>query len=149
MINNITICGIFLMLLSGQGEPGCASRQGIEGRIVFESGNRMPGPGVVHEPAKGVKRELLVYPLLSAAELKSEGNGFYGEPAESPVETVTSREDGNFRVQLPPGKYSLLVREKAKFYANRLDGEGNVFPVEVKPGEILQVEFKINYEATY
>src|SRR3546814_4243478 len=74
MINNITICGIFLMLLSGQGEPGCASRQGIEGRIVFESGNRMPGPGVVHEPAKGVKRELLVYPLLSAAELKSEGN---------------------------------------------------------------------------
>ena len=143
-----TLCGFFLLLIAGQAQPGC-ERQGIEGMIVFESGNQMPGPGVQREPAKGVKRELLIYPLLTASELEGEGNGFYAEPAEPPLKTVSSGEDGRFRVYLPAGEYSLLVREKDKLYANLQDGEGHVFPVEVAPGEMLEVEFKINYAAHY
>ncbi|QEC52253.1 hypothetical protein EDD80_106116 [Anseongella ginsenosidimutans] len=144
-----TLCGFFLLLLTGQTTPGCQSQQGIEGKIVFESGNQMPGPGVQREPAKGVKRELLIYPLLKATELEAEGNGFYSEPAQPPVKTVTSNDDGSFRVQLPPGNYSLLVREKEKLYANLSDGAGHIHPVEVKPNEMLQIEFKITYAAHY
>lgn len=144
-----TLTAVLLVLLAGQAQPGCQGRQGIRGRIVFESGNQMPGPGVERQPAEGVKRELLIYPLLKADALEGKQNGFYIEPAESPLETVTSDHEGNFQVALPPGEYSLLVREEGKLYANLFDGEGHIFPVEVKSGEMTEVEFKINYAAVY
>ena len=143
------ILGILLISLGGTAPSGCERNQGIQGRILFESGNQMPGPGVVREPAKGVQRELRVYPVLHGNQLQGEGNGFYDEPAHPPVKTVTSDTAGYFRVQLPPGEYSLLVQENDRLYANRFDGEGRIFPVKVEAGKMTEVEFKINYAAAY
>lgn len=141
--------GFFLFSLAGQVQSGCERNQGIEGRIVFESGNQMPGPGVDREPAKGVRRELVIYPLLKRTDLEETQPGFYKVPDREPVKIVTSDTSGHFRAHLPPGDYSLLVREKEQLYANRSDGQGHVFPVAVQAGEMTAVEFKITYEAAY
>ncbi|HYH57562.1 MAG TPA: hypothetical protein VD772_13175 [Anseongella sp.] len=117
--------------------------------MLFESGNQMPSPGLQRAPGKGVKRQLLVYDLIRQDELEGEGNGFYREPPDPPLKTASSNADGSFRIQLDPGKYTLFVREKGKLYANRSDGDGNIFPVEVKRGEISVVEFRISYDAYY
>ena len=65
------------------------------------------------------------------------------------VTAVRSDQNGYFEVELPQGRYSLFVREGGYYYANLIDGEGYVFPVEVKEGEAAGIQFDITYMATY
>jgi hypothetical protein len=66
-----------------------------------------------------------------------------------PVAIVQSDGEGYFEVALPPGKYSMFVKEYGYLYANLFDGEGYIFPVEVTGGELTHVQFNITYMATY
>ena len=58
------------------------------------------------------------------------------------ISTLTDK-NGDFCVELPEGKYSIMVREEGKgLWANIFDGEENIFPFEVKkeknPFQVLE-----------
>lgn len=126
-----------------------ALRQGIQGRVVVLTGNHMPGPGKKRPPAAaGAIREIAVYPLTHLSQVKITGP-FYAGIQTKQVAKVVSGPDGTFRVLLKPGTYSLFSQEPGGLFANRLDGTGYIFPVEVKAGQLTPVEFVIDYNASY
>jgi hypothetical protein len=124
--------------------------QGIEGLVLWRSGNLMPSPDLPTDSAKGkpIVREILVYKLTSTSEVKQDGI-FYSSPRTIKVARTRSDSMGKFCVKLPPGKYTLFVVEEKGLFANRLDGHNNINPVEVKSGKMTHVELIVDYKAAY
>ncbi len=139
----LTLLFIFTILLSAE-----AQKQGIKGKVFWRSGNQMPGPGKVKLPDQGIVREIVIYTLVRIPEAKQTGV-FFSDIKGEPVATVLSKADGSFKVKLPPGKYSVFVKESNGLFANLFDGDGNINPVTVKPKKCTWVTIAVDYEAAY
>ncbi|OJJ16859.1 hypothetical protein BKI52_32285 [marine bacterium AO1-C] len=134
--------------------------QGVYGRVFWVAGNQMPVIGVKpkkkdskgNQQTKPVKRQLLVYPLMSRNQLQASGRLFQ-VPNTKPFATTMADEDGCFQLKLPPGRYSIFTQEEDKgqkfVFANIFDGQGNVNPVEVKSMKLTELNIKINYKAVF
>ena len=127
-----------------------AANQGIEGKVVFTTGNRMPSPDVVAPKPKGIKTTLYIYQLTNINQVnRQENSSFYRAINTTLVDNVESDSDGSFKINLPPGKYSLFVKKDTLFYANWFDENNNIAPVEVVADKMTKVEFKVDYNAVY
>ncbi|WP_238395688.1 carboxypeptidase regulatory-like domain-containing protein [Pontibacter pudoricolor] len=125
-------------------------KQGIAGRILWESGNRMPSPDAPPtESKRGVQRTVYIYELTNANQVTTQNGVFHTNIQTKLVAEVATDANGNFSVALKPGKYSLFTKEEKGLYANLFDGEMNIFPVEVKDGQVSTIEFLVNYQASY
>ncbi|HAS43612.1 MAG TPA: hypothetical protein DCS93_24240 [Microscillaceae bacterium] len=135
--------------------------QGVYGRVFWVAGNQMPVIGVKppkekskadNQRTKPVKRQLLVYPVMSMSQLKPNGRLFQ-MPDTKPFATAMADEDGCFQLKLPPGKYSVFTLEEdqgqKRIFANIFDGQGHANPVEVKRMELTELNIKINYKAVF
>ncbi len=137
----------------GSRNTGNSVEQGIEGQIWWRQGNWMPGVAENGTPsARGmgepVRREIYVCPMVKLSALEGEAP-IYPELPVSPVAKVFSGTDGKFRLALPPGKYSLFVKEETGFFANMSDGAGFVQLAEVQDGKLTHVEIVVDYKAAY
>jgi hypothetical protein len=65
------------------------------------------------------------------------------------IKKVSSNRRGKFKVKLPPGEYSLFIKEKEGLFANRFDQNNRINAVEVKPGKFTRITILVDYEATY
>jgi hypothetical protein len=127
----------------------CTSiKQGIEGKLIWVEGNQMPGPDRKPAPAQGVVREVYIYPLLSMSDVKIEGV-FVSEVNQKPIIKIQSHQNGNFAVNLPPGEYSILIKEADGFFVNSFDSQNHLNPVLVKSRGVTRMEIIINYRASY
>ncbi|MFT5917075.1 MAG: hypothetical protein ACI81T_003589, partial [Bacteroidia bacterium] len=81
-------------------------------------------------------------------ELENDGTIFQGVE-ERMFRFVSSDKSGKFSVNLAAGKYSVFTKEKTGFFANSFDGEGNINLVEVKEGEMTELNIQINYAASF
>ena len=97
---------------------------------------------------RSIQRMVRVYPLTKFSDLKME-EGLFTAVAEKPITEVESDENGNYSIQLSPGRYSLFVVEENGLFANIFDGEGNVNPVTVKENEWTLLDVVVNYQAVY
>ncbi|GAA4468430.1 hypothetical protein GCM10023189_53770 [Nibrella saemangeumensis] len=125
--------------------------QGICGTVLFKSGNHMPGPDMPRAGANGrpVQREVLIYELTSLSQAEAEEDGFYSKVNRKLVKKAKSDKNGKFCVALPVGRYSLFVREEKGLYANLSDGQGNIFPIEVKKNRKTDTTVDITYAAVF
>ncbi len=123
-------------------------KQGIEGKVFWVEGNQMPGPDKVASPEMGVEREILVYEATRMADVKMEGM-FFTEISTKMVAQLASRPDGSFKMRLPPGQYSVFVREPNGLYANLFDSNNLINPVIVKPKAFTWLTIAIDYKAAY
>ncbi|MBE7173402.1 MAG: carboxypeptidase regulatory-like domain-containing protein [Williamsia sp.] len=131
-------------------KPLPAAKQGIEGYLYKVSGNMMPGPGVNRPAPRGTKAILYIFELTNTSQVtRKDPSPFYSAIKTKLVKQVSSNSKGRFSVQLPPGRYSLFVKKGALYYANQYDDKNNIFPVEVLPGKMTKVEFRIDYNAVY
>ncbi|WP_242926446.1 carboxypeptidase regulatory-like domain-containing protein [Pontibacter vulgaris] len=127
-----------------------AIKQGITGRILWKSGNRMPSPDAPPtESKRGIERTVYIYQLTNASQVTTQDGVFHTNIQTNLVSQVVTDANGFFSVALEPGKYSLFTKEEKGLYANLFDGEMNIFPVEVKEGQVTTIEFLINYQASY
>ena len=125
-------------------------KQGITGRILWEAGNQMPSPDAPPtESKRGVERTVYIYELTNANQVTTQDGVFHTNIQTNLVSQVVTDANGNFSVALEPGKYSLFTKEEKGLYANLFDGGMNIFPVEVKEGQVSTIEFLINYQASY
>ncbi|WP_152425094.1 carboxypeptidase-like regulatory domain-containing protein [Nafulsella turpanensis] len=128
--------------------------QGLAGQVRWLEGNFMPtiseNPEEEQNKKQGkpVQRVLHIYELTTMDEATSEGT-FFHDIESKLVQTVETNKKGEFVVGLPPGRYSVFVKEEQGLFANSFDGEGNINPVTVKEGEITRIEIDINYAAAY
>lgn len=122
--------------------------EGIRGRVEIWEGDFMP-------PSTGkiyyAKKTILIFHKthLKDATPESGSSTFYTALSTPLVDSVISDKAGYFSKRLPPGEYSLFVREKGIFYANMMDGEGFILPVKVEKGKVSEVNIRIDYKATY
>jgi hypothetical protein len=127
-----------------------AIKQGITGRILWQAGNQMPSPDAPPtEGKRGVERTVYIYELTNANQVTTQNGVFHTNIQTKLVAETTSDANGFFSVALKPGRYSLFTKEEKGLYANMFDGEMNIFPVEVKEGQVTTIEFLINYQASY
>jgi hypothetical protein len=123
-------------------------KEGIAGRVLWREGNWMPAPDAPERNASGIAREIYVYELTTDAQTEKE-EPFYTAIHSRLIAKTRSDANGCFEVALPPGRYSLFVKEADGWFANRFDGEGHIQPVEVKAGEVSKLELVVDYKAAY
>lgn len=142
--------GLFLFLASlvVYPLPGLCQRQGIRGEVFWLSGNQMPGPGRSVSPGLGIKREIYIYEVATR-EMADMQEVFFSNVRSRHVATVMSDSDGKFKVKLPPGRYSLFVKEPQGLFANLFNTTGEINPVVVEPRKFTWVSITVDYEAAY
>lgn len=125
------------------------AQQGIKGKVEWVSGNQMPGPGKKETKAQPIVREIYIYEATTTQQAASQGATFFSDVSTKLIKTIKSKKDGNFCVKLPPGEYSVLVKEDHGLFANQFDGKGRIQCIEVKKGEFARLVIQVNYEAVY
>lgn len=164
------VTGIFLFLLTALNSNGQISlsralpypsdryyqkpqkapiKQGVAGRVIFESGNRMPGPDMPLPEPKGVKRIVAFFPKLTVAQVTQlDEHGFF-DMKRQPLYWVVSDSNGYFKANLPAGDYTVVVYERKCWYANSYEGDMTINPVKVSRHAVAPLDIRINYMATY
>jgi len=125
-----------------------AQKQGICGKVVWEEGNRMPGPDKKKADPKPIIREVYIYQPVRQDQTTM-ANGLYTDIRVALVKTVKTEADGSFKISLPPGEYSLFTKEEGGFFANLFDSGGRINVVEVKPRKYSETTIRVNYRAFY
>lgn len=150
---------LLFMLATALMANKCSSEdvtQGIAGQVLWIEGNQMPivideeNPQAARQrpEPKGVEREIHIYELTTMGDAK--GNGvFFSNIQTKLVEKVKTDEEGKFAVALPTGKYSVFVKEEEGLFANNMDGQGHINPVEVNTDSITPITLEVNYKAAY
>jgi len=124
--------------------------QGIKGRITEETGNRMPRPGSTPAVPKGISTTVLVYEPTHISQVTRTGNApSYTAIATKQVASVNTDSTGNFTLLLPPGTYSIFIKQGKQFYANLFDAKNNIAVFTVEPGKLTQVDLKVSTNAVY
>lgn len=141
------VCIFAACAVPGPGQTA-QGKQGINGTIKWFQGNMMPGPDKPTIRGQGVVREIYILPLVKSQDLTDQGP-IYKEIPFEPVAKVRSDENGNFFVILEPGTYSIFTRETDGWYANLIDGQNRIHPVEVVQGAFTNVNIEINYMAFF
>lgn len=145
-----TLPVVLASLSHAAGSPGVSAlTQGIRGRVLFYEGNQMPGPGGPSGSIKPVSRTICLFALTDESQATQVEPCFYSRISTPLVDSTLSGEDGVFEIALPPGRYSLFVKEGDLYYANGFDGEGNIQPVTVGEGRVTEVTIKITYKAAF
>lgn len=125
------------------------NRQGIKGQVLWVSGNQLPGPGVNRSAHAGVKRELYIYEITTLSQVDQNNEGFYEHIQTPLIATVTTRSDGSFKLKLPPGVYSIFVKEEGGLFANIFDKNNAINPITVKEKQYTWVPITVDYQAAY
>lgn len=128
--------------------PTNAQHQGITGKVEWVSGNQMPGPGKQYAKPIGIQREIWIYQAVSVIDTKSEGV-FFSEINVELIKKVITRPNGKFKVKLPPGEYSLFIKEGNGLFANQFDSQNRINYVNVQRGKFAEFNIRVDYEAAY
>jgi hypothetical protein len=125
-----------------------AQRQGIRGEVFWVGGNQMPGPGKPATARLGIKREIYIH-KVTTVENENQTGPFFADLKSELVTKLLSREDGSFKVKLPPGEYSIFVKEPKGMFANLINGKGKINPVTVQAKRFTWISITVDYEAVY
>lgn len=135
---------LMIASMSPQDSVGVAN-QGIEGTVRVLGGNRMPAPGTKRPSAgPGVAAVVCIFRLTNISQVvQQKGSAYYNSVSSPLVRTVNTDDQGRFKVGLPPGQYSIFIKRNELYYASRRDEKNNIFPVEVLPGKMTNVELSV------
>lgn len=127
--------------------------QGIVGRVLWLEGNHMPtvseeGGNTTEESSKQVQRRIRVYELTNINSTEF-SDGLFSKVDTNIIAEVESDEEGQFRIGLPPGKYSVFIVEEDGLFASIFDQHMNVNPVEITADEWMLMTINIDYKSFY
>jgi len=138
---------------SSLSNPSSSYDQGITGRVEFWEGDFMP---LVPEQSQDgiityVAREICVFEktTFDDVEYASENNMcFYNKINTKLITKAKSDENGNYSIGLPPGEYSIFVKENDTYYANGTTNE-YIWLVTVEENDYSEYDIKITYAAYF
>jgi hypothetical protein len=124
---------------------------GVSGTLLMKTGNCMPGVGPVLSKSScktfPVDRTVLIFEYSKYEDVTGYGPMF-DKVRTQLIDSVITDNEGFFQLSVAPGKYSVFIREKGKYYANSFDGQSAINPVEVKNDSVSIIRPEIDY-ATY
>ena len=136
----------FLVLFSACKSNRVNGDQGISGQVTFVSGNQMPPADASTE--KGVERTIIIHEATKLSQVTGRPP-LFDHISTSLITTTKTNADGQFQQPLPPGKYSIFVKEGEQFYANQFNTDNFIQIIVVKPNTWETIEISINYSASY
>jgi hypothetical protein len=140
---------LLLIVLSILSFPALSQKQGIQGQVFWVSGNQMPSPDrKLLTPQQGAVREVHIYQAVNLDNVTRNGI-FFKEINGTLIAKVLTDADGQFKVKLPEGKYSVFTIEKDGLFANLLDVNGCINCVHVTAKKYVWVTITVDYEAAY
>ncbi|NJN41911.1 MAG: carboxypeptidase regulatory-like domain-containing protein [Flammeovirgaceae bacterium] len=119
-------------------------KEGIRGKVYWISENQMPGPGQKRKPDLGIERELYIHDVTTIDQVEGK-DGFYSSIQTPLVIKVMTKRNGTFKINLPPGTYSVFTKEPQGFYANLLDHNKQINPVTVHPRKFSWISITVDY----
>jgi hypothetical protein len=125
-----------------------AITEGVWGNVWLWEGDSMPGTsgnGITITP---VVREVLIYEPTNMSSCVPGPPGFIREITTKLVATTTSNATGFFQVSLPPGTYSVFVKEGSLYVWTGPDGNGILHPVTVVPGSVTKTQLDIRRDSS-
>lgn len=121
--------------------------QGIWGDIWFWKGNFMP---VSRGQICQVQRTVYIYELTTREDVVQIGySPFFSTIYTDLKATVQSNTEGFYEVALEPGSYSVFIMEGDNYYSNSYGSGGEIFPVEVVEGEVVEAHINITTQAAF
>jgi len=123
--------------------------QGIKGQVLWISGNQMPQPDAMKPGRNGVQRELHVYELTTIDQASRSPEGLFTDIKTRLITKIVTKKDGSFKLRLPPGQYTLFVKEENGLFANRFDQNNAISPVIVSQKQFTWLPIKVDYKAAY
>ena len=126
---------------------------GVWGTISSIEGNCMPMvmPGQGSCTQCPVQRTVRIYEytLISQTEAATNPRGvFYNNFNTNLIKEIATDENGFYQTPLPPGRYTFVIMENGKIYANESDGAGGLNPHNITEG-LNKVDIAMNYKATF
>jgi hypothetical protein len=111
----------------------------LSGKVEKWEGNFIPSRNAKGANSKVLPLKTKVY--IFKGKVKSDGNPAldFSPKVHKVYAVVNSDETGVFKVQLPPGEYTVFAEINGKLYRNSFDGEGNFSSVTILDGQ-SQVE---------
>lgn len=127
--------------------------QGVWGNVWFWEGNFMP---TTDNSSDGtitpVERKIYIYEAtrLDSVIINADfGAVFYDSIATKQIAQVESDKSGFYQIELPPGKYSVFVKEDSLFYGSEGDSEGYLMLAQVYTNSVTKRQIDIDYKAAY
>jgi hypothetical protein len=125
--------------------------KGVWGTVWFWEGDFMPTiyPDMLSGKICPVSRALYFHAATPRDSVLSDNSSIFFKEIYTPlVAVVTSDKEGFYQIDLPPGKYSVFVKEDSLFYASRSDNM-HLNPVTIVPDSIQRFDIDITYKATF
>ncbi|HVK97306.1 MAG TPA: hypothetical protein VM368_05780 [Flavisolibacter sp.] len=124
--------------------------QGIRGSVAEITGNQMPSPDRESQTPKGIKTSVYVHEPTNINQVQRVGtSSFYKSIGTKLIKVIETDEQGNFKIELPEGSYSLFVKVNGQFYSNSFDANNNISLVTVAPKTISEVNILVSSNATF
>jgi hypothetical protein len=145
----MTTYWVILVALASCAMQKIPAGQGIEGFVYQASGNQMPMKGrPVSAKSKGITREIWIYEATPLQQ--AEGRlPLFNRINTRLISKTRSDSTGHYQVNVPAGRYSVLVKEGQQFFAAETNGIGTLTPVEVLHGKMSRRDVIVNLQASY
>ncbi len=123
--------------------------QGVSGQVFEVVGNQMPSiDRPRNENGSPVQAIVCIYELTNHHELTQE-SGIYTNITSKKIAAIRTAENGEFKIALSEGVYSLFIKTENGYFANLYDEKMNIHPIIISKDQITSTKVKIDYKAAY
>lgn len=127
-----------------------SARVWVTGKVQRVMGNQMPSPDAPNEDPAGFQTAIYFFePTLMNMGTPSGERGIYMMDNKKLVAKVLCEANGQFKVKLKPGKYSVLLGKDGQYYSNISDLTGLINPVEVSKKDNKPLVLRADWDAIY
>jgi hypothetical protein len=155
MMKNILTAFLFVSIAMGCGvkqytlKKGAKIQQGVAGFVYELVGNQMPSPDRPGNPdGSPIQTIVYVYELTNQKEQTQEA-GIYTNITTRKIAAIKTATNGEFKIALPEGNYSLFVKVEEGLFANLFDDKMNIHPITISKDQITTTKVKVDYKAAY
>lgn len=147
------LCNIVLLLVAhlmfspGNLAPKLQNSEGITGYVRVLKGNQMPMHGKAESAGRATQCEVYIFSAVPASNAVGTSPLFSKINARL-VATVKTDSTGHYAVHVPPGRYSLFVKEDKGFFSNELD-DGFFTPVNVHANQLTIKDIHVTLQSTF
>lgn len=124
-------------------------QQGIEGQILEQLGNQMPQVGKPFSKGKPYSTTVYIYQPFYANVVEEKQGNLLLKCNGILVDSLTTNNLGFFKVNVPPGIYSVVVRYEGRFFASHFTQFNEVALVKVDKGVFVKNDITIHVKASY
>lgn len=154
-MKNILITLLYVSLTAGCGikqytvKKGAKIQQGISGQVFELAGNQMPSPDRPRNlDGSPIQATVYVFELTNHSEQTQE-SGVYTNIITKKVAAIKTLTNGEFKIALPTGIFSLFIKVEGGYFANQYDEKMNIHPITITKDQITSTKVKVDYKATY